>query len=339
VDPVSHVALGASLAHVCFGARLGRSAALAGALAGLVPDADILISSATDPLVAVEHHRGFTHALVAVPVGAALVASLWLGSATSRDGRRWLALWGASAISYLSHVLLDAATSYGTQLWWPFSNQRAGWDWIAIVDPVFTLPLIAGLALGLILRRARPAVLALTFAGCYLLIGGVQHGRAVSAQRELARKRGHIPERIEVMPTLGNNVVWRALYIHQGRIHSDRIRVGWFTRPAIREGWSLPLTGAGDLTDDERTRNRRQSFERFAWFSDHWVARSPADASVLADMRYSLGADAFDPIWGIRFTAAGAMNEVEWINRSRDRRINPGELWREITGADERYGQ
>ena len=236
-------------------------------------------------------------------------------------------------------VLLDAATSYGTQLWWPFSNQRAGWDWIAIVDPVFTLPLIAGLALGLILRRARPAVLALTFAGCYLLIGGVQHGRAVSAQRELARKRGHIPERIEVMPTLGNNVVWRALYIHQGRIHSDRIRVGWFTRPAIREGWSLPLTGAGDLTDDERTRNRRQSFERFAWFSDHWVARSPADASVLADMRYSLGADAFDPIWGIRFTAAGAMNEVEWINRSRDRRINPGELWREITGADERYGQ
>lgn len=339
MDPVSHVALGASLAHVCFGARLGRSAALAGALAGLVPDADILISSATDPLVAVEHHRGFTHALVAVPVGAALVASLWLGSATSRDGRRWLVLWGAAGLSYLSHVLLDAATSYGTQLWWPFSNQRAGWDWIAIVDPVFTLPLIAGLALGLIQRRARPAVLALTFAGCYLLIGGVQHGRAVSAQRELARKRGHIPERIEVMPTLGNNVVWRALYIHQGRIHSDRIRVGWFSRPAIREGWSLPLTGAGDLTDDERTRNRRQSFERFAWFSDHWVARSPADASVLADMRYSLGADAFDPIWGIRFTVAGAMNEVEWINRSRDRRINPGELWREITGADERYGQ
>lgn len=339
MDPVSHVALGASLAHVCFGARLGRSAALAGALAGLAPDADILISSATDPLLAVEHHRGFSHALAAVPVGAALVASLWLGSPTWRDGRRWLALWSAAALSYLSHVLLDAATSYGTQLLWPFSNQRAGWDWIAIVDPVFTLPLIAGLALGLVRRGARPAVLALVFAGCYLLVGGVQHGRAVAAQRELARKRGHTPERVEVMPTLGNNVVWRALYVHQGRIHSDRIRVGWFSRPAIREGWSLPLAGAADLTDEERSRNRRRSFERFAWFSDHWVARSPGDASVLADMRYSLGADAFDPIWGIRFTGAGAMNEVEWINRSRQRRIDPGELWREITGADERYGQ
>ena len=69
------------------------------------------------------------------------------------------------------------------------------------------------------------------------------------------------------------------------------------------------------------------------------MSASPADSSVLADMRYSLGADAFDPIWGIRFTSEDATNEVEWINRSRDRRIDPAELWREITGQDDRYGQ
>lgn len=339
MDPVTHVALGASLAHLCFGARLGRAAAVAGALAGLAPDADVLISSATDPLLAIEHHRGFTHALVFVPFGSALVAGLWLGSAAWRDRPRWLALWAAAALSYLSHVLLDAFTSYGTQLLWPFSDYRAGWDWIAIVDPVFTVPLLVGLGFALARRRARPAGIALVFAGAYLLLGGVQHSRAVAVQRALAQARGHTPERVEVMPTLANNLVWRALYIHQGRIHSDRIRVGWTGRPTVREGWSLPLAGAAELTPAERARNRRRSFERFSWFSDHWVARSPADPSVLADMRYSLGADAFDPIWGIRFTGDSAVNEVEWINRSRDRRIDPGELWREITGADERYGQ
>lgn len=339
MDPVTHVALGASLAHVCFGARLGRAAAVAGALAGLAPDADVFISSPTDPLLAIEYHRGFTHALVFVPAGSALVAALWLGSAAWRDRRRWPVLWAASAISYLSHVLLDAFTSYGTQLLWPFSDYRAGWDWIAIVDPAFTLPLLAGLGLALRRRRVRPAGIALGFAGAYLLFGGVQHGRAVAVQRALAQARGHTLERVEVMPTLANNLVWRALYVHRGRIYSDRIRVGWTGRPSVREGWSLPLAGAAQLTPAERARNQRRSFERFAWFSDHWVARSPADASVLADMRYSLGADAFDPIWGIRFTTEGAAAEVEWINRSRERRIDPSELWREIAGADERYGQ
>ena len=161
----------------------------------------------------------------------------------------------------------------------------------------------------------------------------------LAAQRALALSRGHRPERAEVMPTLANNLVWRTLYVHNGRIHSDRIRVPWFGAPSVREGWSVPLAGPETLTPAERARDRRRSYARFAWFSENWVARNPADPTVLADMRYSLSADAFDPIWGIRFTPEGAPAEVEWINRSRDRRIDPGELWREITGADARYGQ
>ena len=339
MDPVTHVALGASLAHVLLGRRIGRAAAAAGALAGLAPDADIFIGSAADPLLAIEHHRGFTHALAFVPAGSALVAAVWLAGREWRDRGRWLALWAAAGVSYLSHVLLDAATSYGTQLFWPFSDQRAGWDWIAIVDPMFTVPLLAGLGIALLRRRGRPAAAGLAVAAAYLLLGIVQHERALAAQRGLAAARGHAPARAEVMPTLGNNLVWRALYVHDGRIHSDRIRVGWFGPASVREGWSVPLAGAESLTPAERARDRRRSFERFAWFSENWVARSPVDPTVLADMRYSLSADAFDPIWGIRFTPQGATTDVEWINRSRDRRVNPGELWREITGADTRYGQ
>jgi inner membrane protein len=337
MDPLTHILLGASVGYVAFGRRLGRTAALAGGLAAFAPDADIFIRSATDPLVAIEHHRGFTHALAFAPIGAAVVAALWLTRPAWRDGARWWPLWRCCTLAYLTHPLLDAATTYGTQLLWPFSSHRAGWDVIAIIDPLFTLALLVGLVVALVRRRARGAVTALTVAAAYIALGSVQHSRALAAQRQLGASRGHVIERAAAMPTLANNLVWRTLYEHGGQVHSDRIRVGWFSAPTVREGWSLPLVRRGDLSPEERARNARGSFERFAWFSDRWVARSPADAEVLADMRYTLSAEAFDPIWGIRFLPDGAVSEVAWINRSRERRIAPGELWQEIAGKDPRF--
>ncbi|HEY1108976.1 MAG TPA: metal-dependent hydrolase [Opitutaceae bacterium] len=336
MDPLTHILLGANLSYLAFGRRLGRAAAAVGGLAAFVPDADVFIKSASDPLLAVEYHRGFTHALAFAPVGAAIVAALWLASPAWRS-RRWLGLWAAATLAYWSHMLLDAATTYGTQLFWPFSKHRTGWDVIAIIDPPFTLVLLIGLTWATLRQRLRASLVALALCAGYIAWGSVQHGRAVAAQRSIAAARGHTIERHEVMPTLANNIVWRALYIHQGKIYSDRIRVGWLSAPAVRAGWSLPLLQLDGLTPAETARNGREAFQRFAWFSDDWVARSPGDATLLADMRYSLSAEAFDPIWGIRFTPAGAPTDVEWVNRSRNRKVSPAEMWREINGADERY--
>jgi inner membrane protein len=332
VDPVSHVLLGASLGYAVFGRRLGRTAAAVGGLAALVPDADIFIRSAADPLLAIEMHRGFTHALVFGPIGSAAVAALWGWRPAERCPARWATLWACALLAYTSHTLLDAATSYGTQLWWPFSRARTGWDLISIVDPVFTLALGAGLAWALRRQRHGAAVAGLIAAGLYLGVGGMQHARASAALHALAASRGHQVERAEVMPTLANHLVWRGLYLHAGRIYGDRIRVGWFSAPSVRAGWSLPQVAAADLTPAETARNTRRSFQRFHWFSEGWVARNPADPAVLADLRYSLSADTFDPIWGIRFTAPPAPAEVDWIDRSRARRIVLADWWREVAG-------
>lgn len=335
MDPLTHTLLGACSGYAVSGRRLGRRAAAIGALAAFVPDADVFIRSAVDPLLAIEHHRGFTHSLPFAPVGAAIVAALWLWPRDRRPPA--LACWGCAVLAYVTHCLLDAATSYGTQLLWPFSRHRFGWDFISIIDPPFTLVLALGLVVALRRQRRRAAIIALSFAAAYLGFGGLQHARALNAQRELAASRGHPVERAEAMPTLGNNLVWRGLYVSEGWIHSDRIRIGWCSGPEVREGWSLPRVTAADLTGPERTRNGRSAFERFAWFSDGWVARSPDRPDVLGDMRYSLSTAAFDPIWGIRFTAPDAPTEVVWVNQSRDRDVNLGELWREIIGDDPRY--
>jgi len=335
MDPVSHVLLGAGIAYAAFGRQLGRTAAVAGTLAALLPDADIFIRSASDPLLAIEYHRHFTHSLFFAPIGAALVAALWVWRRAWRA--RAVALWLCCLAAYVSHCLLDAATSYGTVLLWPLSRERFGWDWISIVDPVFTFALLVSVVLALCWQRTRLAWWGLAFGAMYLGLGAVQGARATAAQSLLAGARGHVIEHREVMPTLANNVVWRALYLHDGRIHSDRIRVGWFSPATVVEGWSLPRVTAVDLTLAEQARNVNRSFERFDWFAEGWIARKPADPTVLGDMRYSLSTEAFDPIWGIRFTSSDAPAAVAWVNRAPDRRISVPELWEEIVGRDARY--
>jgi inner membrane protein len=337
LDPVTHTLLGASIGYARCGRQLGVTAALVGGLTALSPDADVFIRSARDPLLAIVHHRGFTHSLLFAPVGTAIVASLWLLRPAWRDRTRWFALWRCGLLAYISHCLLDAATSYGTQLFWPLTNRRFGWDWISVIDPIVTVTLLVGIVIALRRQCRRPAIIAASLVAAYLIFGAIQHSRGVTALRTLAAARGHTIERLEVMPTLANNLVWRALYVHEGRIWSDRLRIGWFSAPTVREGWSIPHVSNEDLTAAELERDERRSFERFAWFSENWVARSPGDPTILADMRYSLSAEAFDAIWGIRFTPPSASTEVEWINRSRDRRIDAKELWMEIAGRDPRF--
>jgi inner membrane protein len=328
--------MGATLGYALHGRVLGRLAAAVGAAASLLPDADVFIRSAADPLVAVEVHRGFSHSLIFAPVGAAVAAAPFLLLAAARA--HWRALWTCALASYVTHCLLDAATSYGTNLFWPLSTVRVGWDFISVIDPPVTLILLIGMLWALLARRRAVGAIALVAVGGYIGLGAVQHARASAAQAELARIRGHERERFEVMPTLGNLMVWRALYLHEGRIYSDRLRVGLAEGPRVVEGWSLPWVGPEDLTADEQAASAaRNSFARFSHFSDHWVARSPDDPTVLGDMRYSLSAGAFDPIWGVRFGPPGTDRAVEWVNRSTERRVDPAGMWAEIVGRDARY--
>jgi inner membrane protein len=336
MDPITHTVLGASLGYALFHRQLGRRAAAVGGLAGATPDIDVIIKSATDPLLTVELHRHFTHALPFAPVGALIVASLWFLRPSLRQD--WKPLWLCALVAYVSHCLLDAATSYGTVLLWPFTRQRFGWDWISIIDLLFTVPLLVLLIVGLVKKRALFVQSGLAWGAAYMLLGIVQHQRALGAQSQLAQARGHSIERREVMPTMANNVVWRSLYLVDGKLYSDRIRVGWFSEASVLEGTHLPLVTVKELTEVEQGRNSAANhFGRFAWFSEGWVARSPVDATILGDMRYSLSTKAFDPIWGIRFTPEGSVPAVEWVNRSRDRKIDKKEFWAEIVGRAEGY--
>src|SRR5690606_718925 len=151
VEPLSRGVVGAIAAQSV--ARSGelRAASVAGFAAGLLPDLDVFIRSAEDPLLFLDYHRHFTHALAFVPIGGA-VAALLLWPAL----RRWLParrLLLFCLLGFATHGLLDACTTYGTQLLWPFSNSRVAWNVVSVVDPTFTL-LVLGLMAVAVARRS-----------------------------------------------------------------------------------------------------------------------------------------------------------------------------------------
>src|SRR5690606_23626532 len=71
-----HGLLGALAAQAVSRPEKIRYAAGIGLVAALLPDADVLIRSAQDPLLTLSYHRHFTHSLLFVPVIAFVAALL-----------------------------------------------------------------------------------------------------------------------------------------------------------------------------------------------------------------------------------------------------------------------
>ncbi len=333
MDPLTHALAGAATARVVLSRPLAQSAWLPGAVGALLPDADALIRSQTDPLLYAEFHRHFTHALLFIPIGGAVAALPWLMSPRTRP--RWLAYLAAATAGYATHGLLDASTTYGTLLLWPFSSARVAWNAIAIVDPLFTLMLLAGVAWGVWRRSVRPAAAALLVCAVYLGMGFVQRDRALRVQSQIAAARGHDVSRAAVFPGFGSNIIWRSLYLSGEALYMDRIRVGWSGEATWRagprvDGLRAPEPQTAWATDTRLTRD----FWRFHWFADGWVARAPADPGLIGDARYSSSLDAFEPVWGIRLSEGRDDVPLAWMNRSSDRRVDVPALWEELRGRD-----
>jgi len=334
MDTITHGLVGAIAAQAAFSSRLGRQAALCGFVAGVLPDADGLFRNAADPLFRMEFHRHFTHALLFVPLGGLLGTLPFLLTAWGR--RHWKSLYPACTLAYAMHAPLDLVTSYGTLFLWPFSGDRLAVDWMPIVDPFFSIPLLLFVIWSCVRKDARIAMVGICVGLLYISLGAVQESRGLRLQRELAASRGHSLERGRVLPTLGNLVVWRSIYIADGKIHADALRLWLPGRTSYVPGEAVPLlTKAPNdpgMPADLRERLARE-FDRFSWFADGYVVRLPQDPSIIGDMRYAEEPQGVRPLWGIRLVAQPQGPPVEWVRTvPRDRRRSLRELWPLVAG-------
>jgi len=320
VDIITQGVIGAAAAQC--GARPGRLrvAGLAGAVAGLLPDADIFIRLPSDPLLFLEYHRHFTHSLVFIPIGALIAALLsWL---VTRRRESILALYWPSLLGIATHGVLDACTSYGTHLLWPFSDTRTAWHIISIVDPLFTLSLLVGVIWATKRHSRMAAVLGFAIAMAYLGLGVVQHQRVQSVHAALIAERGHMGVQPEAKPSIGNNFLYRAFYTHQGSYYVDAIRVPWFGESQVYPGEKIRVLDREGYVDRYALDALRQAdIQRFSTFSGGYLVEDPRACGYLSDFRYAALPNAIAPLWGINVLGTPQGEHLEfrqWHDLSRN---------------------
>lgn len=299
MDSITQGVLGAAAAQSIMQRRLPRGAGWIGAIGGMAADLDVLIRSSADPTVSWVFHRNFTHSLVFIPIGG-LIAAIPFLLMKQYKGYKWQVIL-ASIIGYATHAPLDMFTSFGTQLYWPFSNHRVALDWIAIVDPVYTIPLAIGVYLTSRSKNPRPVRIAFLLTTLYLFFGGFQHARAARIQTELASMRGAQVEHSRVLPMPGWLILWRSIYKADGKLYIDGVRTPWVGPPRVLVGGSAEYVSAVTLPSPalENPETLRR-FKILDWFSDGLTAQVNHDPRVIGDMRFTAMADSLVPLWGLQ---------------------------------------
>ena len=313
MDPISQGTVGAAFAQSTANKKNILSISLIGFLAGLAPDLDVLIRSSTDPILFLEYHRQFSHSLFFIPFGALIVAIFLYP--LFRKSISFKTVYMASFLGYATHGLLDACTSYGTLLFWPFSNERVTWNNISIVDPLFTIPILILVGTAIKTRKRLFSYFAIGWVAFYLSLGFVQYDRAFEAANKLALSRGHNPERLTLKPSFGNLILWKSIYQHEENFYVDAIRTvqssTWCSGESIRIfDYQLHLPNL------EKDSQQRKDIERFRWFSQDYLGFDE-EKNLVTDVRYSMIPNQIAPMWGLVIDHQRGINAhgIWWTGR------------------------
>jgi len=297
MDPLSQACLGASLSQSLTNDKSKQiSALLIGGISGMTPDLDVFIRSADDPLLFLEYHRQFTHSLFFVPFGALICAVLFYPFFKNKLSFKLIYLF--SFLGFSTHGFLDACTSYGTQLYWPFSNARVAWNVVSIVDPLFTLPVLIMILLAVFKKRVLYARLSFLYVLLFMCFGLIQKHRAEEVVNELALQRNHQIERMQAKPSFANRHVWKLMYEHNGRYYVDAVKLLWNAK--VIEGSSVQkLDVKRDFSWLNPDSQQAKDVERFRWFSNDYLAVSANNKNYIIDARYSFLPNRIESMWGI----------------------------------------
>ena len=332
MDPLSQGLLGAGVALSCSKRKTLVIAACCGITGGMAPDLDILIRSDSDPLLALEYHRHFTHSLFFAPFGGLLVAlGLWLFF--FRRQTTFLTIYYFTTLGFATHGLLDACTSYGTRLYWPISDFRATWTIISIIDPIFTLTLLVFCILSLVRHSVILARVGLVLSMLYLGFGLIKREQVDSFIYDIAEKRRHTIDRIFLNPTIGNNILWRSVYQSGDYYYIDAVYNSGFSPPILHEGTRVatidkeaifPALGKDSV--------QREDIRRFSYFSKDFIYLHPDRNHVIGDLRYGILPYDNQALWGIKIDPNNPDHHVIFSNfrKFKDRHLD--EFWLMLDG-------
>jgi inner membrane protein len=331
MDSLTQIVLGAAVGEAVLGRKVGNRAMLYGAIAGTIPDLDVLASNFTDTTRALEMHRGFTHSIVFSVFFAPLFG--WLVSRYDRfksvKGWSWLFFW-----AFVTHPLLDAHTTWGTQLFWPL-DLRLAFQSIFVIDPLYTLPFLVFFILAMLRKRTNPMrrfynTLGLAVSSGYLMLTLVLKWIAFGQFEDALAQQQITYRQMDTRPAPLNTVLWNAnvetdsAYLLGDYSFFDTQPIRFQRYPKQHQLW-------GGLEKNERA-------QRMIGISQGWYTLyQDGNQLYFNDLRFGLmslekGSQDFVFKYAVSRNAEGEVTFTEEPKDRQDARVILDALWGRMTG-------
>ncbi|MEZ4912362.1 MAG: metal-dependent hydrolase [Saprospiraceae bacterium] len=270
MDSLTQIVLGAAVSEAALGKKVGNRAIVWGAIAGTIPDLDVIANRFLSPIDALAFHRGPTHG-IGFSVGMAILMGVGVHYLYKFKYHKyvgmvsWLLLvWSVIAfllykdafsvvgkgieiaigvgLSYFiyqryqrasydnanasisgwiwmfflalfTHPILDTFTTYGTRLFWPFTDTRFALNNISIADPIYTIPFLFCVLVVIFLRRGSKArkhwnVAGLYISSLYMLFTLFNKSRINMIFENTMLTQGIVYDKYMTSPTILNNILW-----------------------------------------------------------------------------------------------------------------------------------
>ena len=362
MDSLTQITLGAAVGEVVLGKKIGNRAIMWGAVAGTIPDLDVIANFFLDDMGALAFHRGFTHSIAFAVImpwligwlvwrlyesehfktnihkgASGLFAAAFLGMVLagvnlifktvsgswnipvllfSVSGYGWLMwrMWNnylkkdlaPVQVTYrewvwfffwtiFTHPLLDCFTTYGTQLFEPFTNYRVSFDNISVADPLYTFWHILFLLPTLFLvktnsKRRLFVWLALGISGLYMAFTLFNKNRVEQVFESSLQKQGIAYSRMMTSPTIFNNVLWGGV-AESDTSYFYGMYSFWDSKPEITEFTEIQKNH-NLLSENENDR----AVKLLRWFSNGYfnVLKMPDGSMQLNDLRFGSRDGTFD---------------------------------------------
>lgn len=267
-----------------------------------LPDID-LVTLLWGNIHYLSYHRGFTHSILGITLGALILAFTIYGENNlvrrAATEPRFLRLFLVALAGTASHFLLDYTNSYGIRPFLPFNDQWFAWDLVFIVDPWILFIFFIGLGLPFLLRLVTQEIGAkatgyrlgsLVCLSLVVLYWGAKDISHRSSLRELQSKNfltGE-PIRLAALPQFLNPFGWYGIAETQTSYHTTF--VGWspdqdgYDRRRIRTFHKMEPS---EILENASQGQRVKVFLNFARFPLFQVAPSPAGYEVtVRDLRF-----------------------------------------------------
>ncbi|MCB9186653.1 MAG: metal-dependent hydrolase [Flavobacteriales bacterium] len=288
MDSLTQIVLGAAVGEAALGRKVGNKALLWGAIAGTIPDLDVIYikligGDAIDEIVL---HRGFSHSILFAFLMAPILGWLvkWLyRKKPEADLKGWTTLffW-----SIFTHPLLDSLTTYGTQLFLPFSDYRVSIASVFVVDLFYTLPFLLSVIGVSMLSRTNSKRRILNYVGIglssfYLLVGLINKYLASQVfEQDLAKE----PQKMELVftgVTPLNIVLWYGV-----AESDDAFHVGYYS--FFDENKNVEWVAFEKHHELLDGLENEYGIERLKWFSDqlYVVSQQGPDTLNLYTMKF-----------------------------------------------------